>query len=62
MCVASELTGNAIMKQRESGLPFDDFRNLVRTLPSANQEAASHTSAQIEGVYGASSKIRELFP
>ena len=58
--VASDLTGNLTMKQRESGLPFDDFRNLVRTLPSANEEAAFHTVAQFSTKYGTQSKVRSL--
>lgn len=48
------------MKQRESGLPFDDFRNLVRTLPPANEEAAKHTIEQLEETFEAQSKVRSL--
>lgn len=35
-----------MMKQRESGLPFDDFRNLVKSLPDANESAGTHTAEQ----------------
>jgi len=35
------------MKQRESGMPFDDIRNLVSTLPPLDEDAKSHTAAQL---------------
>ncbi len=37
------------MQQRESGLPFDDIRNLVANLPELDTEAANHTAGQLEG-------------
>ena len=37
------------MKQRESGLPFDDIRNLAKNLPEMDADAASHTAMQLEG-------------
>ena len=37
------------MQQRESGLPFDDIRNLVTNLPELDAEAANHTAGQLEG-------------
>ncbi len=36
------------MKQRESGLPFDDIRNLVQNLPELDGDALNHTNAQLE--------------
>lgn len=36
------------MKQRESGLPFDDIRNLVSSLPPLDEDAKAHTNAQLE--------------
>lgn len=36
------------MKQRESGLPFDDIRNLVQNLPELNADIANHTRQQLE--------------
>ncbi len=48
------------MKQRESGLPFDDFRNLARTLPVANEEAARHTGEQLEVLCALGSKVGTL--
>ena len=36
------------MKQRESGLPFDDIRNLGNALPDANLDAQSHTLEQLQ--------------
>jgi len=35
------------MKQRESGLPFDDIRNLVSGLPELDDDARAHTSGQL---------------
>lgn len=40
------------MKQRESGLPFDDIRNLAKNLPELDGDAINHTSAQLEGDTG----------
>lgn len=37
------------MKQRESGLPFDDIRNLAKNLPELDGDALNHTAAQLEG-------------
>ncbi len=37
------------MKQRESGLPFDDIRNLAKNLPDLDGDALNHTAAQLEG-------------
>jgi len=37
------------MKQRESGLPFDDIRNLVSSLPPLDNGARAHTTAQLDG-------------
>ena len=37
------------MKQRESGLPFDDIRNLAKGLPELDGDALNHTAAQLEG-------------
>ena len=37
------------MQQRESGLPFDDIRNLVKGLPALDGDAERHTDAQLEG-------------
>jgi len=37
------------MKQRESGLPFDDIRNLVKNLPDLDGGALTHTAAQLDG-------------
>lgn len=34
------------MEQRHSGLPFDDIRNLIDTLPPANEDARLHTREQ----------------
>ncbi len=48
------------MKQRESGLPFDDFRNLVKTLPPANVEAARHTSQAFDGLDDRNANIQSL--
>jgi len=36
------------MKQRESGLPFDDIRNLVANLPAMDEDASNHTAMQLE--------------
>lgn len=36
------------MKQRESGLPFDDIRNLAKSLPELDGDALNHTAAQLE--------------
>jgi len=35
------------MKQRESGLPFDDIRNLVSSLAPLDEGAKAHTSTQL---------------
>lgn len=35
------------MKQRESGIPFDDFRNLVKGLPAGNEEISDHTASRL---------------
>jgi len=35
------------MKQRESGLPFDDIRNLVSSLPPLDEDAKVHTAVQL---------------
>jgi len=43
------------MKQRESGLPFDDIRNLVSGLPELDGDARAHTAGQV------SSDGNELF-
>jgi len=48
------------MKQRESGLPFDDFRNLVKSLPPANEDAVQHTAMQLAEHQSNSSKVRTL--
>lgn len=49
------------MKQRHSGLPFDDFRNLIEELPDANEAAAEHTRGQFdESLLQSQSKISEL--
>ena len=40
------------MKQRESGLPFDDIRNLANNLPEMDGDALSHTAVQLEGREG----------
>ena len=45
------------MQQRESGLPFDDIRNLIKGLPELDAVAAKHTEAQLEGVVGALPKF-----
>ncbi len=37
------------MKQRESGLPFDDIRNLAKNLPELDGDALNHTAVQLEG-------------
>ena len=36
------------MKQRESGLPFDDFRNLIASLPAGNEDLAFHTKERFD--------------
>ncbi len=36
------------MKQRESGLPFDDIRNLAKNLPELDGDALNHTAAQLD--------------
>lgn len=36
------------MKQRESGLPFDDIRNLVSNLPELDGDAREHTAKQLD--------------
>ena len=38
------------MKQRESGLPFDDIRNLATNLPAMDADARTHTHGQLEKV------------
>ncbi|MEL7430609.1 MAG: nicotinate-nucleotide--dimethylbenzimidazole phosphoribosyltransferase [Pseudomonadota bacterium] len=35
------------MKQRESGLPFDDFRSLIASLPEGNEDIVEHTRQQM---------------
>lgn len=35
------------MKQRESGLPFDDIRNLAQNLPELNEDIRNHTHEQL---------------
>ncbi len=35
------------MQQRESGLPFDDIKNLVKNLPPMDLEAQKHTAGQL---------------
>lgn len=37
------------MKQRESGLPFDDIRNLANNLPELDGDALNHTTTQLDG-------------
>jgi len=37
------------MKQRESGLPFDDIRNLAKNLPELDGDALNHTASQLDG-------------
>jgi len=37
------------MKQRESGLPFDDIRNLTKNLPEMDADALNHTASQLDG-------------
>ena len=36
------------MTTRHSGLPFDDIRELIRTLPQGNEDIAMHTLAQLD--------------
>lgn len=36
------------MKQRHSGMPFDDFLELINTLPDENRDIANHTLDQLE--------------
>lgn len=45
------------MKNRESGLPFDDFRSLLDQLPEFNNDVAQHTREQVNERFGKDSDL-----
>ncbi len=49
------------MKQRHSGMPFDDFRELINTLPDKNDDIANHTVKQLENHEDRAAEICEWY-